>query len=126
MLPLLLDEGLPPQVAVAFSALALQAKAVGQPEAPPRGSSDGDNCEWCVRNSAVLVTNDRGKQNKEIHDLLAQHHVHAIFVHGDLRDGPEHLFALALLKAEDKMKQVANKGLLRHRLRKGGGLEKRG
>lgn len=74
---------------------------------------------------AVLVTNDRGKKDKTIFDHLAQHHVHAIFVYKDLRDGPEHLLALALLRAEDKMEQVAKKELLHHRLRAGGGLEKR-
>ena len=60
-----------------------------------------------------------------IHDLLSQRHVHAIFVHNDLRDGPEHLLALALLKAESKMEQIAAKHLLHHRLRAGGGLESR-
>ena len=95
MLPLLLDEGLPPQVATAFSELGLRAKAVGQPEAPPRGSGDEINCAWCNTEGAVLVTNDRGKADKEIHNLLAQHRVHAIFVTNELRDGPEHLLALA-------------------------------
>ncbi len=125
MLPLLLDEGLPPQVASAFSTLALQAKAVGQPEAPPRSSGDEVNCAWCKAQNAVLVTNDAGKKDKKIHDLLAQHHVHAIFVTNELRDGPEHLLALALLKAEHKMEQIAAKRLLHDRLRRGGGLEKR-
>jgi hypothetical protein len=125
LLPLLLDEGLPPQVASAFSALALRANAVGQPAAPPRGSGDDVNCAWCQTNGAVLITNDRGKKDKKIHDLLSQRHVHAIFVHNDLRDGPEHLLALALLKAESKMEQIAAKHLLHHRLRAGGGLESR-
>jgi hypothetical protein len=50
--------------------------------------------------------------------------VHAIFVPNELRDGPEHLLALALLRAENKMDQIAQKSLLHHRLRIGGGLEK--
>jgi predicted nuclease of predicted toxin-antitoxin system len=125
LLPLLLDEGLPPQVASAFSTLALQANAVGQPLAPARGSGDHVNCAWCQTNGAVLVTNDRGKKDKKIHDLLAQHHVHAIFVHNDLRNGPEHLLALALLRAEGRMEHLAKKHLLHHRLRPGGGLETR-
>jgi hypothetical protein len=90
-----------------------------------RGSGDDVNCAWCEANGAVLVTNDAGKKDKTIHDLLAQHHVHAIFVPMTLRDGPEHLLALALLKAESKMEQVASKRLLHDRLRPGGGLEKR-
>jgi hypothetical protein len=105
--------------------LALQAKAVGQPEAPPKGSGDHDNCSWCKAKGAVLVTNDRGRKDPSIHDLLAQHHVHAIFVHSDLRDGPEHLLALALLRAERRIEQIAAKHLLHHRLRIGGGLDKR-
>jgi hypothetical protein len=112
-------------VASAFSALALQANAVGQPQAPSRGSGDDVNCAWCQTNSAVLVTNDRGKKDKQIHDLLAQHHVHAIFVHNDLRNGPEHLLALALLRAEGRMDQIAKNHLLHHRLRPAGGLEPR-
>jgi hypothetical protein len=112
-------------VASAFSALALQANAVGHTEAPPRGSGDDVNCQWCQANGAVLVTNDAGKKDKTIHDLLAQHRVHAVFVPKELRDGPEHLLALALLKAENKMEQIARKNLLHHQLRPGGGLEKR-
>ena len=110
MLALLLDEGLPPQVARAFAILGLEARAVGDAEAPPRSSTDDVNCAWCRENGAVLVTNDRGKKDKAIHDLLAQHRVHAIFVHNDLRDGPEHLLALALLRAEPNMDQKAMKG----------------
>jgi predicted nuclease of predicted toxin-antitoxin system len=125
LLSLLLDEGLSPQVAVAFSALSLDAKAVGESAAPSRSSTDETNCNWCKANDAVLVTNDRGKADKAIHSLLAQQQVHAIFVHNDLRDGPEHRLALALLRAENKMEQIAAKHLLHHRLRVGGGLEKR-
>lgn len=124
MLPLLFDEGLSPHVATAFSILRLEAKAVGQPEAPQRGSADDINCAWCSSNSAVLVTNDRGKRDKAIHSLLAQHQVHAIFIHNDLRNGPEHLLAKALLNAESDMETKAAKHLLHHRLRIGGGLTK--
>jgi predicted nuclease of predicted toxin-antitoxin system len=125
LLLLLFDEGLPPQVAVALSALSLEASAVGQPGAPPRGSGDDVNCSWCRENGAVLVTNDRGKANKEIHDFLAQHHVHAVFVLNDLRNGPEHLLARAVLGAESEMEHIAARGLLKHHLRPSGKLSKR-
>jgi predicted nuclease of predicted toxin-antitoxin system len=125
LLALLLDEGLPPQVAKALAMLGLPAKAVGDAEAPPRSSTDDVNCAWCRQHDAVLVTNDRGKKDRAIHELLAQRRVHAIFVHNDLRDGPEHRLALALLRAEANMDQKAAKGLLHHRLRVSGGLEKR-
>lgn len=125
MLPLLLDEGLPACVAEALATLGLDAHAVGHPGAPPRGSSDADNCAWCGTRSAVLVTNDRGKSDKTIFDHLAQHQVHAIFVHNDLRFADEHVLARALLAAEARIDLIAAKRLLRHRLRTGGGLEKR-
>jgi predicted nuclease of predicted toxin-antitoxin system len=125
VLPLLLDEGLPPAVAHALYTLGLVVWAVGDPGAPVRKSSDEVNCAWCAENNAVLVTNDRGKKDRTIFDHLAQQHVHAIFVHKDLRDGPEHLLAKALLIAEPKMELWAAKHLLRHRLQPGGGLKKR-
>ena len=125
MLALLIDEGLPATIAEAFSALRLEAHAVGGPNAPLRESSDDDNCAWCQEHDAVLVTNDRGRADKTILTHLAQRRVHAIFVHNDLRDGPDHLLAKALLIAESKMEEKASKHLLHHRLRIGGGLEKR-
>jgi predicted nuclease of predicted toxin-antitoxin system len=123
--PLLLDEGLPATVAEALATLGLDTLAVGHPGAPPRGSSDATNCAWCRERSAVLVTNDRGKSDKTIFDHLAQFHVHAIFVHNDLRFADDHVLARALLTAESKIDHIAAKQLLRHRLRIGGGIEKR-
>jgi hypothetical protein len=74
----------------------------------------------------VLVTNDRGKKDREIFELLASRHVHAIFVHDDLRNGPPHRLTKAILNAEGKMDEVVSGSkLLSHRLRVGGGLEKR-
>ena len=125
MRPLLLDEGLPAAVAEAFATLGLDALAVGHPGAPPTGSADATNCAWCRDRSAVLVTNDRGKSDRTIFDHLAQYHVHAIFVHNDLRFAEEHVLARALLVAESKIDHLGEKHLLRHRLRPGGGLEKR-
>ena len=125
MLPLLFDEGLPDAVASALSALELEADAVGLPGAPPRGSLDEINCAWCQEHGAVLVTNDRGRKDRAILDALATQHVHAIFVHQDLQSAPSHHLARALLKSEDQMDTIARRHLLRHRLRIGGGLEKR-
>lgn len=127
MVPLLLDEGVPPVVAPAFRTLGLTAHAVGEDDAPPRGGDDAGNAEWCAAHDAVLVTNDRGKKDKAIFDALAQHHVHALFVHEEMLAGPPHLLAKALLMAEGKIEAEVGKarGLLRHRLRPGGGLERR-
>jgi len=124
--PLLLDKGLPHVVAQGLAALGIEANAVGQPGAPPDNSSDEDNCKWCVEHRAVLVTNDRGKGDKEILNALANHRVHAIFVYGDLQTGPPHELARALLNAEGKIeKWVDSRRLLGHRLRPSGGLENR-
>ncbi len=127
MRPLLLDVGLPHQVAQALSTIGWPADAVGQPGAPASNSSDAGNCQWCKQNgNAVLVTNDRGKKDKTIFDHLAQHQVDAIFVHNDLRFAPTRKLAKALLNCEGKLDQLtAGKGSIRHRLRPGGGLEKR-
>lgn len=123
----LLDEGLPPSIARAFRELELDVHAVGEADAPPRGSGDGDNAKWCADRGAVLVTNDRGKKDKAIFDALAERHVHALFVHEDLLAGPPHVLAKALLQAESKIEAELQKrhGLLRHRLRPGGGIERR-
>jgi hypothetical protein len=88
VLPLLFDEGLPPAVAEALRCLDLAAWAIGEDGAPGRSTSDEINCQWCESEGAVLVTNDRGKKDRTIFDSIAQHHVHAIFVHNDLRTRP--------------------------------------
>lgn len=122
---LLFDQGLPGGVRVssALNSLGLDAHCVGGDGAPPTESSDETNCEWCANNSAVLVTHDRGKGDREILEMLDQHKVGAIIVLKDLRSSPPHFLARALLVAEPKMDQIAggNKRL-RHYLRPKGGL----
>lgn len=126
MLPILLDAGLPPAVAAAFRLLGLDARAVGDSDAPAQDSEDDINCAWCAQHGAVLITNDRGKKDRTILDTLAQHRVHAVFVYADLRSAPAHELARALLHAQAKMDAIAaGKKMIRHRLRPGGGLDKR-
>jgi Domain of unknown function (DUF5615) len=128
MRPLLFDQGLFPSVARALRELSLEALAVGEPGAPAEGSSDADNCKWCSDTGAILVTNDRGKKEKDILDALAEYHVHALFIYKDLRAGPPHRLAGALLAAEQRMDDVVSRprgGLLRHKLKPGGRIEKR-
>ena len=127
MIPILIDEGLPPQVAKALRALGLDVRAIGEEDegAPPRASTDDANCAWCAEHGALLVTNDRGKGDKLILDALAAHRVHAIFVTRELRSRPPHHLARALLASEESIAQKAGgKGLIRARLRVKGGLEK--
>jgi predicted nuclease of predicted toxin-antitoxin system len=78
MLPLLLDEGLPSAIAEALRAVEVDALAVGDVQAPPKQSSDETNIAWCREHGRLLVTNDRGKKDRVILDLLRQHHVHAL------------------------------------------------
>jgi hypothetical protein len=127
VLPLLFDEGLPPAVAQALRCLDLTAWAIGENGAPARSSSDEINCQWCESRGAVLVTNDRGKKDRTIFDSIAQHHVHAIFVHNDLRTRAPHYLLRAMLIAEERMDELAARrhGLLAHRLTRSGRLEKR-
>lgn len=127
MVPLLLDEGVPPGIARAFCELALDAYAVGDGDAPPRGGSDEANARWCAARGAILVTNDRGKKDKAIFDALAQHHVHALFITKELLAVPPHFLARALLNAEAKidLEVAKQRGLLRARLRPNGGLDHR-
>ena len=122
---LLFDQGLPGGVKVssALNALGLEAHTVGSDSAPPTGSADEINCEWCANNGAVLVTHDRGKGDREILEMLDQHKVGAIIVLKDLRSKPAHFLARALLIAEPKMDQIAaSNKRLRHYLRPKGGL----
>jgi hypothetical protein len=74
-----------------------------------------------------LVTNDQGKKDKTILDLLAQHSVNALFVHNDLRRKPASHLARAVLNAEARMDELVKGGkLIGHRLKPTGRLEKRG
>jgi len=100
--------------------------AVGQPGAPAKQSPDETNCDWCRRNGAVLVTQDRGKKDKTIFKFLATYRVHAIFVHDDLRRVPVHILAKALLLSEGEMDHLADgRSLIQRRLKPKGKLEKR-
>lgn len=126
MQPLLFDQGLPggSKVSTALSALGFEATTVGEGGAPPMGSADETNCQWCARNGAVLVTHDRGKGDREILALLDQNKVGALIVLKDLRSKPPHFLAKALLIAEPKIDQEASKGKrLRHYLRPAGGIK---
>jgi hypothetical protein len=127
MLPILLDEGLPWQVAEALRAAGLEAFAVGHdPEAPPDQSDDDVNVKWCQARGSVLVTNDRGRKEKVILRALAAERVHALFVYKDLRAAPPHALLKALLVAEERMEQLAaGRGLIHHKLKSTGRLAQR-
>jgi hypothetical protein len=123
--PLLFDEGLSHHVAEALICLSIPAFAVGGSDAPPLASGDENNVRWCHQREAVLITNDRGKTDKIIIDLLAQQGVHALFIGKQLRDSPSRDLARAVLCAESEMEAIAKRSLLKHHLRASGHLAKR-
>jgi hypothetical protein len=124
MLPLLIDEGLPPSIAEALRAVEVGALAIGDIGAPGKGSADEVNIRWCAQEGRLLVTNDRGRKDRLILDLLNQHHVHALFVYNDLRAAPPHHLLRAVLHAEDALEQAAGRrGLIAGRLRPSGRVE---
>jgi hypothetical protein len=127
VLPLFIDEGLPNVVAVALRVLRLDAFSNGDDPAPPKGSTDDVNVEWCADRGAVMVTNDRGKKDRVILSLLERHRVHAVFVYRDLRTQPPHVLARALLCAEATLDDLAGRrsGLISHRLTPSGRLKRR-
>jgi hypothetical protein len=112
-------------VARALNALGLQADTVGSDGAPPKGSPDDRNCEWCAECGATLITHDRGKKDKEIVRVLDRHQVGVIMILKDLRTKPPHHLARALLNAEVAMDDYAARRRLRHYLRSSGGLKKK-
>lgn len=123
--PLLFDEGLPHQVAKAFESLGLTAYAIGDGVAPAFMSPDTTNCEWCATEGALLVTNDRGKHDREIRVALAATGIDALFVFDDLRSAPRHELARALLLAERRIVDLGQgKKPIRCRLKPSGRLEK--
>lgn len=107
--------------------LQLEAFANGDDGVPPTQSTDEVNVVWCAQRGAVMVTNDRGRKERIILPLLAEHRVHAVFVYNDLRADPPHALARALLCAEAAMHALAARksGLISHRLTPNGKLTKR-
>jgi predicted nuclease of predicted toxin-antitoxin system len=125
--PILLDQGLPWRVAASLRELGIDALAVGDPGAPPEGSDDETNIRFCKDEGRVLVTNDRGRKDKQILVHLQANRVHAVFVYKDLREAEPYALARALLDAAEAMADRVgrSRGLLSDRLKPTGRLEPR-
>jgi hypothetical protein len=125
--PILLDQGLPWQVAAGLRVLGLDVTAIGEEGAPPEGSEDLVNIQWCAENGAVLVTNDRGRKDKTILTHLNTHRVGALFVYKDLRAAEPYELARALLNASERLAALVARpqGRVHHRLKPTGRLEPR-
>jgi hypothetical protein len=88
MLKYLLDEHIPPTYRVQIlrraeslhPASELEVWAIGDPDAPAKGTLDPDILLWCEAHGFVLVTNNRRSMPVHLADHLAVgHHVPGIF-----------------------------------------------
>ena len=78
----LLDENVAPffRTELLKRAPKLVVWKVGDPGAPPRGSSDPEILQWCEENSFILVTNNRKSMPRHLRALLAAgQHIPGIF-----------------------------------------------
>ncbi|MFN0087640.1 MAG: hypothetical protein ACKVX9_19775 [Blastocatellia bacterium] len=97
MLKYLLDEHIPltyraqilRRAEILFSAAVMEVWAIGDPDAPPKGTPDPDILLWCDSHDFVLVTNNRRSMPNHLADhLAAGHHMPGIFTIGaDLNIG---------------------------------------
>ena len=94
MLKYLLDEHIPPVYRVQMLRRAetmtlpseLVVWAIGDPDAPPRGTLDPEILLWCESQNFVLVTNNRRSMPVHLADHLASdHHTSGIFTIKRLR-----------------------------------------
>lgn len=79
----LLDEHIP----LSYRTQIIQRKpelrvwAIGDPNAPAKGTSDPDLLVWCEKNGFVLITNNRKTMPNHLSDHLnTGHHLPEIFV----------------------------------------------
>jgi predicted nuclease of predicted toxin-antitoxin system len=116
----LLDENLPPSAARGLTLCTYEVDAVGDAGAPPKGSSDEDVVDWAVQNSAVLITIDRGRKNREMLRLIRTRNVRVVLApRGTSARDLVRLFA----RHHDTIEQDAERNrACRYRLGKQGGL----
>lgn len=59
----------------------LRVWAIGDPNAPPRGTADPDILCWCEENGFILITNNRATMPVHLADhLVAGRHIPGIFI----------------------------------------------
>ncbi len=79
----LIDENLPPVIAVQIRQHEprIQALAIGQPGAPPKGAPDPQLLHWIEANNYLLITNNRASMPGHLREhLAAGRHVPGILV----------------------------------------------
>ncbi|AOW98764.1 MULTISPECIES: DUF5615 family PIN-like protein [Moorena] len=86
----------------------LKVWAIGDPNTPPKGTSDPDILRWCEDNGFILVTNNRKTMPVHLKDHLAAGlHVPGIFIiNEDMSMGQimEELIIIAEASIEDEYK----------------------
>jgi len=78
----LIDENMSPQyhTQLLYHEPSLTVLAVGDENAPARGTQDPDILVWCEQNQFSLITNNRESMPQHLSDhLSAGHHVPGIF-----------------------------------------------
>ena len=78
----LLDEHIPPTYCsqLLYHDPSLTVLAIGDENAPARGTSDPEILHWCEQNQFNLITNNRESMPQHLADhLAAGHHVPGIF-----------------------------------------------
>jgi hypothetical protein len=79
----LIDENLPPVIAtqVRQHEPRIQALAIGQPGAPPKGTPDPQLLNWIEVNNCLLITNNRASMPGHLSEhLAAGRHVPGILI----------------------------------------------
>lgn len=114
MLKYLLDEHLPPlyraqllrRAESLYPNAALEVWAIGDPDAPAKGTLDPEILLWCEAHDFVLVTNNRRSMPAHLADhLTAGHHMPGIFtISLDAHIGQllDELILLAVAALEDE------------------------
>lgn len=118
----LFDENLPPAVGRGLRQIGFDVYVIGDPPAPDRGSPDSTNVAWCEAESAVLVTTDRGRKDKEILRLLqTRTSLSVIFV--PMGMDPKDLSA-NFHKRQERIEEMLARGRLRMSITRQGGFKK--
>ncbi|MGH9798774.1 MAG: DUF5615 family PIN-like protein [Blastocatellia bacterium] len=109
-----MDEHIPPtyrtQILRRAESLSLSSElevwAIGDPDAPAKGTLDPDILLWCESHGFVLVTNNRRSMPVHLADhLIAGHHVPGIFtINQDVSIGQlmDELILIAFAALEDE------------------------
>ena len=82
---------------------------VGDAETPPLGTPDPDILEWCVRNDAILITNNRASMPVHLKERIASgHYANGVIVLTDKLLLGEIIEELAIIWLATSLKEHIN------------------